>query len=376
MSSFSALPKKRNDPQFRDSLPETSKTKFTAQGSDRAELIYLGVDFLSAPLELRERLALLPDETTRFLRLFRRRFPELEFLLLSTCNRTEVYAVGAVAQSPTPAGLRSFLLQQLGEEETTDTVAFFRDSRGADALEHLLRVAASLESMVLGETEILGQVKRAYLLAQEAETSGPRLRNLMPQVFRVAKKIRRQTDICCGRVSIGSIAIDLATRLLGPLTERKVLIIGAGKIGEQAMRTLAKNGAEEILLMNRSPENAHPLMRHYGCRMLPLDALRRGLDEADIVITSTSAPHLVIREEMVHHTLKQRQNRPPLLLIDLAMPRDVEDSIRSLPGVHLYNLDDLQVISTENLAQRKRAAGAAETIIRAERKKLASKFNF
>ncbi|HEY2735331.1 MAG TPA: glutamyl-tRNA reductase, partial [Polyangiales bacterium] len=235
---------------------------------------------------------------------------------------------------------------------------------GRDAARHLFRVASGLDSMVLGEPQILGQVKDAFATAQLAGTVGAYLSRSFERAFGVAKRVRTETGLAAGNVSVSSIACDLAEKIFGDLAGRRVLLVGAGKMSEVAARSLAARGAQ-LFVVNRSPERAQTLAAACGGTPRPLEALATELAEADVVISSTARRDYVITHELMHGVCKMRRFRP-LFIIDIAVPRDVDPRVDSLRNVFLYDMDDLQKVSRENMAARERAVVAAEQLIDAE----------
>lgn len=325
-------------------------------------LLVLGVNFRDAPVEYRERVSFGNDETVVCLQRLAGLFPELEFLLLSTCNRTELVVAGRNLPG------RDVLLGRLLEGRSglpVQLLAAFYLHYGTVAVGHLLRVAASLDSMVVGETEILGQVKEAYQRAGELNTLGAVLEPLMQQVLRVAKRVRTETDISAGRVSVGSIAADLACRVFDRLSTKQVAMVGAGEIGEQTMRALIDKGVDQVFVFNRSPAKAQALAARYGGVALPTDRLAGCLPRVDILITSTSASGAIIGPDPVHEAVAERHGRP-LFILDLAVPRDVEETVGAIDNVYLYNIDDLRDVADENLKRRHSAADQAEAIVEEE----------
>lgn len=325
-------------------------------------LVAIGINFKTAPLELRERISYSGDEAKKALLALKSRFADNEFFLLSTCNRTELYVAGRSGLDAEELA-RSFLSNGRALDAGVHKHLYFKESE--EAMEHLLTVAASLDSLVVGETEILGQVKQAYEMAREAGTAGKILNVLLQQVFRVSKRVRTETALSLGRVSVGSIAVDLAARVFDDLASKVVMIVGAGKVGEQTIKTLVAKGVKESYVVNRSLTRGRAIADRYGSIALPFDQLPEFLARAAIVVSSTSAPHCVIRADMVRDAMRLRRARP-MLLIDLAVPRDIDDSVGDIDDVYLYNIDDLQGISSDNLASRRDAMEHARQIIREE----------
>jgi len=324
-------------------------------------LVAIGINFRTAPLELRERLAFPASEVPRTLLRLRDELPETELMLLSTCNRTELYAAAPETDHDT-------LIQALlgdGDGKGAGLDELFYVKHGQDAVEHLMEVAISLDSLVVGETEILGQVKQAYRLAVDTGTTSRALNTLLQQVFRVAKRVRTETEISRGRVSVGSIAIDLAEKVFDDIATKTVMVVGAGEIGEQTVKSLVERGVTEVLVVNRSRERAQAIAEAYDGRAVRLERLGDFLPRADMVVCSTSAPGCVVSADAVREAVRARHSRP-MLLVDLAVPRDVEEEVGKIENVYLYDIDDLQGISNVNLMKRKEAVTEAKKIVAEE----------
>ena len=317
------------------------------------KLVLVGVSHHQAAVELRERAALDRERAAELAG--RLAGPSGEAVCLSTCNRTELYLAdepGADAEARATAALLE-LESELGP-------ALYRLRDEAAAL-HLFRVAAGLDSMVPGEGEILGQVRTAY----EIGATGPMLDRLFRQALHAGRKARSQTGIGESPASVSSAAAALAEQVFGDLHGRRILVVGAGKIGDLAARNLLSRGAEIAWIANRSQDRADQLAHSLGARALPLDLVERELATADLVVSSTSAPGFVLERAQVERSLRGRRGRP-LLLIDLAVPRDLDPSIHELDGCYLYDIDDLQAVVAETLAERRREAERAEAIVARE----------
>ena len=280
-----------------------------------------------------------------------------EVVLLSTCNRVEIYAV---TDSPWPNGVELFRLLARNNGDVSD---FLYVKEGQAAIEHLFSVASGLDSMVLGETEITGQLKQAYQAAQTARLTGPVTNRLFQTALQVGKEIRTQTAIGRGATSVGSVAVELAERIFDrDFSDRTVMIIGAGKMGEACVRHLAKKGARSVLVVNRSPEKAAVLAGEIGGTPLPFDQLFPAMQHADIVVSSTGARRAILQRDAMAAVMKARAGRP-LFLVDIAVPRDIEASVQTLEGVYLYNIDHLQEIVRENAKGRCQELGRCRAII-------------
>jgi glutamyl-tRNA reductase len=328
-----------------------------------AELLALGVSHKTAPLELRERLALTEGRAVGVLAELTEREEILEAATISTCNRTEIYLYAA-----DPVGAESLALGRLaGEAETppTELVGHLYSLRGMEAAKHLLEVTAGLDSMIIGEAEVQGQVKRAYELALVEGATGPVLNRLFRAALAAGKRARTETGISQRSLSVSSVAVELARRTLGELDDRRVLIVGAGETAELTARALAAKGVAAIFIANRHYDRAIGLAERFAGRAVRFEELPEQMSEADIVVSSTSSPHQVIEREALAEVMSARRGRP-LLMIDLAVPRDIHPGCRDLPTVSLYDMDDLQALVERNLSGREGEARRAEVLLRAE----------
>ena len=318
-------------------------------------LICVGISHHQAPIAVRERLSLKGDKLTGKLAEVRAIDGVREAFIVSTCNRLEIFAWATSAN----AGDR--IASAMGP----GAAALAVQKQGEDALRHLYRVSASLDSMVIGEAQILGQVKEAVAEAQRAGAMGPVLQGALQGAFGAAKRVRTETEIARGAVSLSSVAVELSYKLLGELEKRSVLLLGAGEMAQLAATELRSQGARELLVANRSPQHAETLARQVGGTPVPLDDLPSLLERADVVICSTGAEKPVVMREMVQRALKARRYRP-LFLVDLSLPRNVDPACNDLEGVYLYDLDDLERVAAENRAQREAQIGRAEAIVEEE----------
>ena len=282
-----------------------------------------------------------------------------EVVWLSTCNRSEIYAVGEVATAG-PALVEE--LARLGRLTPAEADSILYRRVEAGCAEHLFRVAAGLDSLVVGEVQILGQLRQAQSLAQAAGTLGSRTGTLLGEAVRAGRRVRGETGISRGAGSVSSAAIRLARQVCGALDDRTVLVIGAGEVAELVAQALVASGARRSLIVNRSPHRAERLAIRFGGRAMPYERTNELLAEADIVISSTDAPHPVVRTTALARARADRDR--PICLIDLAVPRDVEPAVADLPGVHLYNVDDLRSVVDHDLAGRSRSVSQAEAIVR------------
>ncbi len=320
-----------------------------------SDLLVIGMSHRSSPVALRERLAVEGEALVGAVRGLVEQTHLSEALLLSTCNRVEIYA--GTDERGIGAELRRWLADRAGE--TVD--GFLYEHRGEDATRHAFRVASSLDSMVVGEPQILGQVKEAFAAAKAAGVCGGLLERCLTTAFGVAKRVRSETEIAAGSVSVSSVASDLARKIFGDLEGRRVLLVGAGEMGEQAAKHLKKSGAS-LYVVNRSREKADALANEHGGHAQNLEALATELAHADVVIASTSSQRFVITHELMRGVTKARRHRP-LFLIDIAVPRDVDPRVGDMDNVFLYDVDDLSKVAEENLSARQREAEKAEAIV-------------
>ena len=327
------------------------------------ELLVIGTSHKIAPLELRERLALPEAKAAEFLEQLGAAPQIHEAVMLSTCNRMELYVVVG-----DPVEAEAFVLGRLAKlagMRPTELVDGIYSLRNCDVARHLYRVTSSLDSLVVGEAEIQGQVKRAYDAALAAGTTGPLTNKLFRAALATGKRVRTETAIAEGRSSVSSVAVDLAEDTVGSLTEKRVLVIGAGETAELTASALHDHGVGSVVVTNRHRERAASLAQRFGGRTVPFDALPDELREADIVISSTAAPHTILGVEEVDAVMEGRHDRP-LLLIDLAVPRDVDPDCAGLPGVRVANVDDLTATVERHLQVRGAEAETAEAIVEEE----------
>jgi glutamyl-tRNA reductase len=323
-------------------------------------LVLIGVNHKTAPIELRERIAISREELPEATRALAAVPGVAECMIVSTCNRVELLA----AIGSPDADLTGFLHRHFGLDPALLGPHLY-EHRDREVVRHLFRVAASLDSMVVGEPQILGQVKEAFAVARAAGTVAGELEHLMQSAFATAKKVRAETEIGSNSVSIASVAVDLARKIFGSLAGRTVFLVGAGKMSELAGRHLVQQGAGAILVTNRTHERARRMADEFQGRVIPFDQLYEAASDADIVITSTGAPHPIFRREHGQAFLHRRRNRP-MFFIDIAVPRDVDPAMGKLEGIFVYDIDDLQQVAAAHMAERSREAGDAETLIAAE----------
>jgi glutamyl-tRNA reductase len=332
-------------------------------------VVVIGLNHRTAPVTVREKFAFPPGMIPTSLERLREDGLAQEAVILSTCNRVELYAVTPADDHSTFRGLEQFLTGCHNYSEPLDEVLYaFGEPR---SLEHLFRVACGMDSMVLGETEILGQLKAAYELALKHRHTGGRLNKAFQKAFNVAKHIRTETQIQRGAVSVANVAVELAEKIFITLAGRQVMVIGAGDTSEKTAKALLSRGASTLLVTNRTYQTAVTLAAALGGRAVSFDAWADVFAEVDIVVSSTSAPHYVLDRAKLEPLLKLRRNEP-LLLIDIAVPRDIDPEINYVENVYLYNIDDLQAIADDYLKQRQEEIVRCEQIIREKVKELLS----
>lgn len=327
-------------------------------------IVLVGINHRTAPIELRERLAFDEAILAEALQTLVDRDPINEGLIVSTCNRVEIIASTNREAKGGVAQLHDFLQRYHGcKQETIDR--HFYQLADLDAIKHVFRVTSSLDSMVVGEPQITGQVKDAFHIAQAARTVGHELSRLMSRAFAVAKRVRNETGIGSSAVSISFVAVELARRVFDTLKGSTVLLIGAGEMAELAARHLRNYGAERILISNRTLERATELAAEMNGEVIPFADFANNLAIADIVLCSTAAPAFLIRREHVRQALNARRNRP-MLLIDISVPRNVDPEISTLDNVFVFDVDDLENVVTSNLQGREQEALRAEAIVEVE----------
>ncbi|OVE73873.1 glutamyl-tRNA reductase [bacterium B17] len=332
-----------------------------------------GINFKTSQLPLREKVSFSPGQLATALKIINHEVPNAEAMLLSTCNRTELYlATENIVENHDQ--MVELLGKTAGVPLNKDDSEHFYFKTGIKAAKHLISVAASLDSMVVGETEILGQVKQAYAAASKAQPGCKFIHRLMNQINRTAKRIHTETDISRGRVSVSSIAVEFARKIFDHLENKTAMIVGAGETSELTMKSLVSKGIKNVIVCNRSPEKGKTLAEHYGGEAIDYDQLDEHLPIVDIVVSSTSAPHCVIKAESIRRAITLRHERP-MLLIDIAVPRDIEEEADSLEDVYLYDIDDLQKVATENLKRRKKSVDDAWGIIEEELPAIADAMN-
>jgi glutamyl-tRNA reductase len=328
-----------------------------------SSLFVVGLSWRTAPVAIREKLAFREDELGPTLKALTAKLPVAEAVLISTCNRVEVYGV-APPDADAVVAVRQFLVEQRNVKAADVREALY-DRRGSEAVRHVFRVASALDSLVVGEAQILGQLKDAYGIATSAGTSGPVLSRALERAFGVAKRVRTETTIARGAANVSSVAVELASRVFGDLTGKSVLVVGAGKMSALAARHLYSSGAQRIVVTNRSPAKAEALAAEIDGEAKPWDDLEAHLAAADVVISSTGAQEPILTKKLFKAVAKARRWRP-MMVVDIAVPRDAEPGINDLDGVYLFNIDDLDKVVRANIAEREKAAEHAAKIVEHE----------
>jgi len=322
-------------------------------------LFTLGVNHHTTPIELREKLALTADKMNAFCERLSHLAGLREYAVLNTCNRVEFYGLATTAET----------VEQLQHEfcafqgfSGAEFAAIRQHALNREAIQHLLEVSSGLNSQMLGETEILGQVKEAYAAAQTRHSVGPVLNRVFQKTFQYAKHVRTTTAITEGQISVANVAVDLATKIFGALAGAQILLLGAGEIGDKTAKAFQSRGARSLTVASRRLERAQELASTLNAAALPFEQWPAHLADFDIVVCSTAAPETVVTGNTIRNAIKKRPARP-LFFIDLAMPRDVEPTAAEVENVFLYNLDDLAKIADENLAARTAEVKRAREIL-------------
>ncbi|MEJ6476566.1 glutamyl-tRNA reductase [Pseudoalteromonas piscicida] len=321
-------------------------------------IIALGINHKTASVELREKVAFSPEQLTEALHQLQHSSQFKESVIVSTCNRTEIYCS---LESADPQALLGWLSEfhNIEQQDLTENVYVHMNQ---DAVNHLMRVACGLDSLVLGEPQILGQIKQAFSTAKQHQAIQPTFERLFQKTFSVAKQVRTETDIGASAVSVAYAAVNLAKHIYGQLDKTQVLLIGAGETIELVAKHLSQHNPKSITVANRTIERAQNLAKEVGGNVISLAQLPDALPDADIVISSTASTLPIIGKGVVEQALKKRRHKP-MLFIDIAVPRDIESQVAELDAAYLYSVDDLQAIVNENLASREQAAVEAQQII-------------
>ncbi len=324
------------------------------------DLLSLGISYKTAPVELRERVALPEGRAAGVLRELVSTPHVHEAVALSTCNRTELYLVVSddVEAETTALGI----LARESDIRPTELVSHLYSLRGMAAARHLFRVTAGLEAMVVGEAEIQGQVKRAYELALVENTTSAFMNRLFRDALGAGKRVRTETDVGSGSLSVPSVAVQLAQETLGDLSGRRVMVIGAGETGELTARELTERGVQSVFVANRHYDRAIGLAQRFGGQAIRFDMLPTELEKVDIVLSSTGSPHHIVGRDELAAVMRTRRGRP-LLLIDIAVPRDIDPAVAELEGVFLKDIDDLQRVVERRLSGREAEARRAEALL-------------
>lgn len=328
-------------------------------------IILIGVNHKTAPVEIRERLAFSDAACMDGLRRIVDGEVVREGLIVSTCNRVEILSATTAEQMEPGAGRLAQFLDAAASLPAGFLNNHLYRHTDEEAVRHLFRVASSLDSMVVGEPQVLGQVRRAYSVAVEAGTAGRILNRLVHHTFRVAKRVRTETGIAANAVSISYMAVELGKKIFDSLKGCTVLLIGAGEMAELSARHLVNAGASSVLIANRTAETAQQMAAEFGAVTVPFEQLDQGLAEADVVICSTGAPTYVLTEAQARRALGRRRNRPTCF-IDISVPRNIDPAVGKVPNVFLFDIDDLESVITSNIREREREAERAELIVRSE----------
>ncbi|RRN74148.1 glutamyl-tRNA reductase [Peribacillus simplex] len=326
-------------------------------------ILAVGINYKTAPVEIREKLSFNEAELAEAMKALKNKKSILENIIISTCNRTEIYAVGDQLHTS-----RYYIKEFLSEWFNIDKEEFSKYLfiyEGDGAVEHLFSVICGLNSMILGETQILGQVRTSYMLGQKDDTIGTVFNHLFKQAITLAKKAHSETDINTNAVSVSYAAVELAKKIFGGLNDKNVLILGAGKMGELAIQNLHSNGADSITVINRTFQKAVDLAERFNGTAKQLQELQCALVEADILITSTGSKDLLVTKEMMTYVNNLRKGRP-IFMVDIAVPRDLDPTLAELENIFLYDIDDLEGIVQANIEERKKAAEKIELMIESE----------
>jgi glutamyl-tRNA reductase len=316
-------------------------------------------------VEIRERLAFSEEACAEGLRRLVDGEVVREGLIVSTCNRVEILSATTAEQMEPGTGRLAQFLDAAAQLPSGFLSNHLYRHTDEQAVRHLFRVASSLDSMVVGEPQVLGQVRRAYSVAVEAGTAGRVLNRLVHHTFRVAKRVRNETGIAANAVSISYMAVELGKKIFGALKGCTVLLIGAGEMAELSARHLLNAGASRVLIANRTAETARQIADEFGAVTLPFEKLDEGLAEADVVICSTGAPTYVLTEAQARRALSRRRNRPTCF-IDISVPRNIDPAVGKVPNVFLFDIDDLESVISSNIREREREAERAELIVQSE----------
>ena len=324
------------------------------------EIILIGLSHKTAPVEIREKFCLTKDGVAEILDRLRGISGIREGIVLSTCNRLEIVAAGEGREAE-EADLRS-LMAEMGRMRPEELAPYLYSYQGGEAVGHLFRVASSLDSMVLGEPQILGQLKEAYGRASDCKATGLILNKLLHRSFSVAKRVRTETKIANQAVSVSFAAVELAKKILGELEDKRVLVVGAGEMSELAVRHFISQGVKEIFVTNRTFSRAAELAEEFNGKAVPFEEFQRQLAKMDIILSSTGSNRYLVRREELTSVIRMRKNRP-MFFIDIAVPRDIDPKINEIDNVYVYDIDDLEGIVEVNKEERKKEVAQAQGII-------------
>jgi len=336
------------------------------------QLIVLGLNHKTAPVDVRERFSIPEEKIRRGLRHIDEYDAMNEVVILSTCNRSEMYVVVEDADEDLPM-LKQFLFDLAGNEEDIDDYLFYYG--GEACISHLFEVSSSLDSLVIGEGQILSQVKKAYAIAREEGTTSTVLNTLFHRAIATGKRVRTETRIAYNAVSVSYAAVELAKNIFGDLTQARVLLLGAGQMGELTAQHLVDKGVEKVYVANRSYERAAELAEKFHGEPVVFEQAMKQAVGVDIIITSTGAPHYIVNTWETQQLMTKRKGRQ-IVFIDIAVPRDVEPEVADIKGVQLYNIDDLEAVVDENIKVREQEAEQARDIIEEEVYELVNKFRY
>ncbi|MCK8828520.1 glutamyl-tRNA reductase [Natroniella acetigena] len=336
------------------------------------ELVVIGLNHKTASLEIREELSLTKRQQNDVLEQIAMSSDVEEGVVLSTCNRTEIYLLAENDYLAKRFTLKLFRkISNLKAKKLQDYLYFYHN---LEAVEHLFRVTSGLDSLVIGEAQILGQVKRAFKKAKKIGAIDTYLHRLFTESFKVGKRARGETKIDENAASISYVAVELARQVFGSLSGEKVLILGAGKMSELTLKNLVAHGVEGVMVSNRTYENGKRLAEQFSGEVIPWEKLENWVEDVDIIIASTAAPHYVLHYEEIKEVMSNRER--PLFLIDIAVPRDIEPEIAEIPGVYLYDIDDLEAVVNQNLAERRGEIAQVEEIIVEEKEEFEKWLNY
>lgn len=323
-------------------------------------LFVLGTSHHATPLDIRERFALTVDQTNDLQAQIHAQKGVRECLVLNTCNRLEIYC--SVTSSSSLGMVRALLCKAQGISELLFEQHAYNYTN-LDALQHLLEVSSGLDSQMIGETEILGQLKQSFASARKDQCTGKIFNRLFEKSFQAAKAVRSKTNISRGQISIGNVTVNLASRIFGQLNRSRVLLIGSGEVGEKTALALKSRGVDDISVSSRTLENAQKLANSLGCATINFEDCTSHLEYFDIIICSAASPKIILNKTALRSAMNQRPERP-CFLIDLALPRNIDPAVDSLENTYLYNLDDLSSIANENLCARKNEIHKAREILK------------